>query len=566
MIKKTVLLLLMIVLYAEGQECYRAYHYNDKHVIKTIMNQKLSKESPAIEVELHVRNVEHNNTNYTLFWFENGVTDKALINKESIYAPFLVKRSRNKDEFQIQALQSLSKDRTLQERLIGMVETLQYKAEEGKYRFRSAAGTVEVTQKNSNGQYIIKRLKAFQMNTQAYNTKYLYSETNITVDHNCSIWSGVSAEDKIKFHVELMDVTVVDRREFSLLKSDRELPKDHWFFKLSTNILSWGFGKKKNLLSLDDALKSFDRYQQEMHTLLNDRKKFGEWVLQHMDFLAYLSNILKYKALDDDVSRTLFAKLGYIDTAASSRILAQVLLDTDLNERDRFRSLMGLKNTSAPLDDDLMSDILEYGFSSNTNDMIQKATGMLIGTLARERYDRVPEQYEQLSEAIADAIQKPGNKTVALNAAGNMLQTASEEVIETVDDVLVNDPDTLNRKKSAEALSRIGKSSLEAESFQKLIENEENSNTAAQLIRASSTAKNFKSNNKFKQHLVSIAVNRAKVLSNRLAALETLDKADFGKTPANKKKIRKMMLNEKNADVLKMLKELYREPIENGSL
>ncbi len=259
------------------------------------------------------------------------------------------------------------------------------------------------------------------------------------------------------------------------------------------------------------------------------------------------------------MSKALFAKLGYINTVESSRILTQVLLDTDLNDRDRFRSLMGLKNTSAPLDDELLYDIIEYGFSSGENNIIKNATGMLIGTLARVRIDRVAEQYEQLSESIINAIGKSENKTVALSAAGNMLQTASDKIVETVDDVLASDPDALNRKKSAEALSQIGRTNLDTASFQHLMEKEDNSDTLAQLIRTSATAKDFKSNDQYKQFLVDMADNRAGVLSNRLTALETLEKADFGKDSINKTKIRKMMLNEKDRDISKILKKLYRD-------
>ncbi len=566
--KKIIFFLLMAVIsYASPKGSYRVYHYIDSHYAKMVVNHKVSYQTSTINAKLHVRNMENNNTLYSIFWLENEETDKTSIDKNSIFSPFLVIRSHDKKEFQIQELKSLSKDKRVYQKLWGLIDLLQFKGKDGFYKFHNATDTVEVMQKNTNGIYSIKHLKQYDNNNNKYDIKYISSDINIFMDKNSSIWNKITAKEKIRVHIDLIKTSILDKREFSMSLNDKGLPKDHWFFSLSTDITSWKFKKKRNPVSLIGALANYEKNHKEMLSIFNDNGKFQKWVEEHMNFLQYLSTMLESKTLDNEVSKALFAKLGYVDSWQSTQILSQVLLNDKLNNTERFRSLMGFKNTSAPLDDDLLNGIIEYGlFSTQGNDMIQNATGMLIGTLARERIERVPEQYEQLSEAIINAINYSRNKVVALNAAGNMLQTASSEVIQTVDNILMNDTDTLNRQKSAEALTRIGKSNLETTSFQQLINKENNSDTVSQLIRASATAKDFKSNNEFKQHLVNIAANRAKVPSNRLAALETLDEADFGKIPDNKKNIRKMMLNEKNADVLKMLKKLYREPFTDDSL
>jgi len=548
-----------VAVYANSNEHYEVYHYVDNHHVKTIINHKFSYQSPIIDAKLHVRNMENNNTLYTIFWLENGVTDKVLIDINSIYAPFLVIRSKVREEFQIEKLKTLSKDNLVHQRLFGIIDLLQFKFKDGLYKFKNTMGTIDVNQINTNGIYLIKRLTQYKKNDQKYDIKYFYSDTNISIDKNSLMWDNVSTQEKVKIYVDFMKTTAVDKRVFTMSKSDETLEKDHWFFSLPVDITSWKFNERRNPLSLKNALENFDKYHKEMLVVLDDNKKFQKWVEEHMDFLQYLSVMLESKNLNNEVSKALFAKLGYIDSAESTQILANVLLNIRLSKTERFRSLMGFKNTSAPLDDDILSDIVEYGlFTRHGNDMIQNATGMLIGALAKERIKRVPKQYEQLSEAIIDAIKTSDNMVVALNAAGNMLETASDEIIETVDDVLKNDSNTLNRMKSAEVLLRIGKTSLDTASFQELMDKEDNSDTIAQLIRSSAIAKDFKSNDKYKEWLIDIADNRAGMQSGRLAALETLEKSNFAKDPSNKKKLRKMMINEKDIEISKMLKKLYR--------
>jgi hypothetical protein len=139
-----------------------------------------------------------------------------------------------------------------------------------------------------------------------------------------------------------------------------------------------------------------------------------------------------------------------------------------------------------------------------------------------------------------------------------MLDAAPRNLIEAVDSVMLTSEDSYTRAKSANALSRIGKSGVTTKEFSTLIENETNTDAQSELIEASVSADGFNADNEFRTFLVKKAYHRKDASSNRVSALKTLLKTDYGKTQEEKKSIRNMMLGEKNSDIIKLLKTLYR--------
>jgi hypothetical protein len=251
---------------------------------------------------------------------------------------------------------------------------------------------------------------------------------------------------------------------------------------------------------------------------------------------------------------------GYLDTEASTRVLAKVTLNENIDETERFRSLMGLKNTSAPMDTELLKDLIDYGLNSdNGEDFLKNAAGMLVGSLAKERASRSPEQVEIINDAILNSIHTHSDKTVAMNAAGNMQDAANSNVVNAIGNVMTSSDDYKARKASAQAIEKLNRTNLTTETFKGLLNKEENSDTKAQLIKASGSAKDFNTNNQFKQELVNLADNREAIKSNRMASLTALDKNGYGTTKDEKAKIRNMMLGEKDNHIATKLKEMYRK-------
>jgi len=542
-----------------ANECLSAYDYVDKHHVLSEINHNVYGEEVEIKGTLYVRYLENNGSHYTLFWLENGVLEKSKLDKNSLHIPFLVKNTSNDREFLIESLNSVSKEYEIHDRLMGLVDLLQFSSQEAKKFFKNSMGEVELSEQIISIKHNMQRSAQYSRGIIENNIEYYQSDINLTLDDlGCHVWDEVRSKQKIKFMNPLLNNFSRDKQVFLMTKSSNKLPQNHWFFELSTDISKWGFKDKKNALSLNDALSRFELKEQEMLALLGDSKALDEWIKNNLDFLEHLSEMLESKTLNDDVSKSLFSHLSYVNNMATSKILSQVTLNVNLIEKERFRSLMGLKNTDALIPSELLSDIVEYGLNGKGDDFMTESTGMLIGALAKERLLRYPEQAGEIVTSIIDAIHNNSNKKVALAAAGNMLTLAPDSLVETVDNIMMNSRDYETITNASEALLKIERSTLAVESFQELFENQTSIDTKANLIKASASAKDFASNTDYHQELVKLSNNRENDKSSRIAALETLNKTDFGKNKMDKKEIRQMMIGEKNLQISKMLKKLYR--------
>lgn len=552
----------IVLIYAQANNIYQAYDYNDTHYVKTTMEKGISLDSVYINSRLHIHRVENNGTNYDICWLENNTTQtKDKIDINSIYAPFIVENSTTQG-FQIAHIKALSRDHNVIERLWGIVDILQFiPNKQGVYRVNNALGEVEVNQTITNNKsYQLNYLAQYKDGQLRNDISYKSSIVTIVPDTNSSLFSEVIANENISMRVSKPKATMEDRRTFKLTKSSNPLPTNHWFLQLGTDISTWGFShhKSQSSFSLNQASQLFSKKEEEMKSLLDDSKKFAQWVLDNMDFLNHLDQLLETHTLDDKVSAMLFANLGYVDTTDSSNILSRVFLNEDINRKERFRSLMGLKDTSAPMDEDTLDSLIDYGLGSPSDDMLTRASGMLIGTMAKNRAKRVPEEYEKISSAISNAIDTQDDKVVALSAAGNMQEEAPDRVLQSVESVLLSNSDIVNRENSADALSRIKRTNLNVSDFKNLFEQSKSTILQSKLIKSSSVAKDFQSNSSYRNFLEDYSKKRTNPKSNRLASLDVLAKSGFGRTDEEKQEIRKMMVGENDREVSKRLRELYR--------
>jgi hypothetical protein len=547
------LILLLLLTSLHTKECYQSYYYNDKHEVQTILAGKSFDETQEIKAKLYVR--YFSDSNETLFWYSDKNLSKEEINSESIHAPFIVKSSSNQ-AFMVEDIKMLSKDRLLAQKLLAIIETMQFSIKEGLYTLQHSAGSVEVNQSRVKESYNIDYLTIKGKSDR----EYLSSAISIKPSNDCRLWSEVLAIQEVRINTEMINSSLYDKRELNVSKSSERLDKKHWFMNLSNNPKTWKIGKKKSKLSLKEALAQFEKKQNEMLLLLNDPKGFEKWVGANMEFLGYLDEMLSSYQLNDKVSMNLFAKLGYINSVESTHILSKVVLNENIDEKERFRSLMGLKNTSAPLDDEHLETLLEYGLNpDNGEDFFKNATGMLMGALASERTNRCPQQSQRINEALIDAINTQEDKRVVMAAVGNMGDGASPEVIRAVDEVLSDSDNYKSRYTSAKAIEKLNRTELSSSDFQKLIMNENNSDTKAQLIEASVASNDFSTNSQLQNQFLELAGNKNKIKSNRIASLKALDRSGYGKSPQEKQRVRKMMIGERDLDISKLLKKIYRK-------
>jgi len=385
--------------------CPQTLLFDTTHHLEFTLAGQTAKEEKKVKERLYINQIEDKKLKYTLFWFGDVNTTKSDIDIESINAPFLMQYNDTNTSYKMEKISILSKDKEIEELLWAKVNLLQFASKDGEYQFQNGTGYIEVEQTSKDGNYSIKRDRLVSTNKEPIEIKNSILSIE-TFENNCSIWKSLELKESVSSSNKQMKLYMKDDRELKVLNVKNDLPKDHWFYQLSADISTWGFEKKQNEMTLDMAQALFKKNQKEMQNAIKDTLVFGDWIKNNMDFLKHLDSLLEKNTLDDNVSKKLFAKLGYLNSVETTNILSSVTLNQNILEKERFRGLMGLKNTSAPLDDEVLYEILDYGLDSDNSPdtFMQNMTGMIAGGLAKERMERSPEQAEKIINAIINTM------------------------------------------------------------------------------------------------------------------------------------------------------------------
>lgn len=540
-----------------SSSCYQSYDYSDEYHVKTSIGGKLNKESINYSGRLHHRSIKKKDESYSFFWLENKPFQLEEIDWNSLNAPFLVRKGDK--GFLIESLHTVSKDKSLHDQMIGLINLLQYSSKPGKYHWKSSIGKVLVEQRTDKQLIKIRRFAQFDNTGAAIDYNYLQSDTIIKPSNEC-YWANVNGSESVKNEIDTFQISTLTDRNFGMKRSDKSLDESHWFMRLNEDTSTWVPTKppQENKPNLVDILKLYDSNRKYLESIMNDDGKFSKWVSENITFLQNLPDILLNRGINDELSKNLFAELGYQDTAQSTDILAKVSLNPEILEKERFRALMGIKNTSAPISSGSLDQLLSIGLNSTDENFINNAMGMLMGTLAKERADRDPEQTQLIGDSIATAIKnETGRSEVTLNAAGNMEQMATKEVVDAVEEKLLHDdPKVVGR--SARVIQKIGKTSLSYSDFEALWSNSPNNSTKKQLIESSSLAVDAKGNENYYGALLKIASNKSTSEEVRLSSLNALGNVGFGSSPEQKTSLRKLMLGERDKDISLKLREMFR--------
>lgn len=543
-----------------SKNCYQAYQYNDDFKIKTSFVKTSFDEKKKYAGFIHTRALTDNLKNrYRIFWFE---TNDAKIDVNSIHSPFIVSEE-NGTGFSIKEIKTLAKNNEIQNKLLGLIELTQFNTDLNTYQSKSSSGAFEVTQEKNSSDIIISRIKPVKLDDPQIDVKIIDSKIKITPSQTC-FPSKFNANETLSVNYTKLKSSLVSMRDFSLIENKEHiLPSDHWFMSLDTDITKWKIPEKKQIekvMTQEEANLKYDGIYTELLQIKSDDSKINKWALENMDFLKNLHHLLTEKEIDDELSRMLFAELGFINTEEVINILADVILKSSIPEKERFRALMALKNTTIEIPQDKLDALIQYGLDyQDKADGFQGTLGMLIGTLAKERLESVPAQVQYINEKITASIMSSlENKHIPLAAAGNMYEAASNETITAIESVLISETNDLFKKESAQSLRKIGKTNISAAEFNDLWNDEKNNFIQDEIIRSSSVAEDAKNNSQYQDSLIDVASKTSNASNIRLAALEALINSGYGKQDDHKSKMKQLIYGETDRNIALKIQEIYR--------
>ncbi|MGB0859097.1 MAG: HEAT repeat domain-containing protein, partial [Pseudoalteromonas spongiae] len=141
--------------------------------------------------------------------------------------------------------------------------------------------------------------------------------------------------------------------------------------------------------------------------------------------LGALKELIKSNSLSDKAMGRLLLMIGKNDSPNAHQILVDVYLDNEIQGKQRFRSLMGLKYAEQPLDPKLVDLVLESASQTSTGEQrrLSNSAMMVLGVIAKNQAgsefatymgERLVEQLKQTSQtsrqvSILAALGNSGN-------------------------------------------------------------------------------------------------------------------------------------------------------------
>lgn len=142
-------------------------------------------------------------------------------------------------------------------------------------------------------------------------------------------------------------------------------------------------------------------------------------------YLGALKELIKSNSLSDKAMGRLLLMIGKNDSPNAHQLLVDVYLDNEIQGKQRFRSLMGLKYAEQPLDPKLVDLVLESASQTSTGEQrrLNNSAMMVLGVIAKNQAgsefatymgERLVEQLKQTSQtsrqvSILAALGNSGN-------------------------------------------------------------------------------------------------------------------------------------------------------------
>jgi len=252
-----------------------------------------------------------------------------------------------------------------------------------------------------------------------------------------------------------------------------------------------------------------------------------------------------------------------IDNRQTVSILNTVIIDGELAEQDRFRALRGLTMTETSLSPEEVDQLTLYLDQDYRTSELDSSIAMALGELAANRLRTDPEQTALIENAIAQHIEMSVSNgepdQIALNAARNMQEAASDVIVDTVVNTL--DSSSANVKATAaDALAQFSKRSDLVPIINEQLElaNTKEPEVLANFINA--YTKHGSDSIDFAPKMKDYAMNRRQHDTVREAAVNGLLKSGYGKNAEEKNDLKAIIVNEKDPSIIRSISKAVYAP------
>ncbi|ALU43375.1 hypothetical protein AT705_10730 [Pseudoalteromonas rubra] len=282
---------------------------------------------------------------------------------------------------------------------------------------------------------------------------------------------------------------------------------------------------------------------QDISTLSSDA--LAQLLYDNQIYLGALKALIKSQSLSDQALKRLFMMVGKNDSIYAHQLLVDVYLDPEIQGKQRFRSLMGLKYAQQPLNPELVELVMESARQTGNGEQrrLSNSAMMVLGVIAHN---------QQGSEFASDVAQRltqqlrqtsHSHRQVSLLAAlGNSGDASQQQYIAPF--LQASEPRL--RQQAAESLGKMpNPQSLDYLTTQ--LSQEQDQETQAALLKAIG---NNELTSKQVDGLFSYSQSQPQTV--RLAAVAALAQQTKA-NPALKPRLKALVKKEKDQQVLRAL-------------
>ncbi|MEM0952986.1 MAG: HEAT repeat domain-containing protein [Pseudomonadota bacterium] len=351
------------------------------------------------------------------------------------------------------------------------------------------------------------------------------------------------------------DLNIRVRQRLNVERLSTVIPADARLPKLPMNPLDWPQIPLAEIYPPEprNPLASVDDFLQRLATLDGaSRQALKDFLYDNDIYLSAIGDQIRGDALSDDFEKRLLLMIGKADTPNAHALLADLAVDTALDDNARFRSLMALRYSENPIaesDLEMLFGYAENADLSGDDAEIANSAMMVLGIISRTQADC------DFGQALSDRLMAQLYATTSDDRAAALLTAVGNsgdlDHVEGVGDYLDRDDPKL-RARAADALGNLP-SAESQEMLRKHLDAESNDRVKVNTLKALG-----------KQELESQAVNtvfnyadRGQDDNIRRAAIETLaNQAEAN--PDLKPRLKQLMKGERDRRNLQtLMKAIY---------
>lgn len=490
----------------------------------------------------------------------NVVLDKQQINASIYGVPFAVKVNRQTKQIIEHHFAGKLKPAD-QQKLIAIYQSLHIEHLDK----HPLTQPVTLTESDNLGQYkvqysqaessTISRNKLRYINTKQSANLFDFATPRVlndefTIDLSDCGLKQLTGQNHTKVENKKGDISIEVKQHIDFKLNPTPVSNQILLLNLDTNPKKWPKLSEKILYPRPPAkpLKDAETFiaalkSQDISQLSSDA--LAQLLYDNEQYLSALKEVIKSNSLSDKTMGRLLLMVGKNDSPNAHQLLVDIYLDDEIQGKQRFRSLMGLKYAEQPLDPKLVDLVLESArlTSSGEQQRLSNSAIMVLGVIAKNQSgsefatymgERLVEQLKQTSQA--------SRQIGILAALGNSGNAEQQDQIAPF--LNANEPKL--RQQAADSLGKMpNETSLKYITEQLGVERDKD--TKAALLKAMGQNE---LDNKQIDGLFSYSQSQPKEI--RLASIQALAN-QAKKNPDLKSRLKKLIKGEKDQQVLRTL-------------